>query len=79
MTDDIATFVRTQFLEDARAPSPEEQLFGTGIITSSGLLSLILFLEERFGIEIADGDLEPGNFESVSRIAEFVQGKQSTP
>jgi hypothetical protein len=36
----------------------------------------VLFLEEQFGIEVADNELVPANLDSIERIASFVARKR---
>ena len=55
---------------------PAENLLSKGIVDSHGLMELVGFLEERYGISVKDEDLTPENFESVARIEEFVARKQ---
>jgi acyl carrier protein len=55
---------------------PDEPLVSTGILDSLGLVKLLLFLEERFGVTIRDQDVVPGNFNTVSLIATFVELKR---
>lgn len=45
------------------------------VIDSLGIVQLISFLEEKYGITIDDDDLDPENFRSVARIATFVEAK----
>ncbi len=47
-----------------------------GIIDSTGILELILFLEETFGIKIEDDELVPENLDSLENIARFVGEKK---
>ena len=47
----------------------------TDILDSLGFLELITFVEEKFGIEIADEELIPENFDSLQRISHFVEQK----
>ena len=54
---------------------PNENLLSKGIIDSHGVMELVGFLEERFGITVADEDLSPENFESVASIDAFVSRK----
>jgi acyl carrier protein len=51
---------------------PGDSLISSGVLDSIGLLRLVLFLEERFGVKVGDGDLVPENFETIERIVEFV-------
>ena len=54
---------------------PSENLLSKGIVDSHGVMELVGFLEERYSISVADEDLSPENFESVSSIAGFVERK----
>jgi acyl carrier protein len=48
-----------------------------GIIDSTGVLELIFFVEEQFGIKVNDKEMVPDNFDSVNNIARFVQSKRA--
>ena len=49
-----------------------------GIVDSMGIMELVMFVEESFGITVDDEDLVPDNFDSVSRLAAYVGRKSST-
>jgi len=55
----------------------DSPLLTSGIIDSMGVLDLITFIEEEFKIAITEDDLLPENFETVARMAGFVQGKNN--
>ena len=48
----------------------------TGIIDSTGLLELVSFVEEKYGISIGDRELVPENLDSLSRISQFIARKR---
>lgn len=48
-------------------------LMDSNIIDSVAFLNLVMFLEERFGIAVADSDLTRQNFESVNAICAYVR------
>lgn len=50
-----------------------------GIIDSANVMELILFVEEKFGVEVTDEDIVPDNFDSVAQIAAYVRRKTSQP
>ena len=54
---------------------PQENLLSKGIVDSHGVMELVGFLEQRYGITVADEDLSPENFESVASIEAFVERK----
>jgi acyl carrier protein len=54
---------------------PQENLLSKGIVDSHGVMELVGFLEERYGITVGDEDLSPENFENVASIEAYVQRK----
>lgn len=54
-----------------------ESLLETGIIDSTGIMHVVAFLEERFGIAVEDDDLVADNLDSIERIAGFIGRKQA--
>jgi acyl carrier protein len=59
--------------------SDSDSLSGKGIVDSAGVLSLIVFLEETFGIHVLDEEVVPENLDSIEQLAEFVRCKKSVP
>ena len=56
------------------APEPDASFLEIGLIDSTGVLEMVAFLEEKYGIEIGDDQLTPENLDSIRRIAKFVSG-----
>jgi acyl carrier protein len=54
-----------------------EALLENGIIDSLGVLDLVSFMEETFAITVADEELLPENFQTIERLAKFVEGKRN--
>jgi acyl carrier protein len=54
----------------------DEDLLATGLVDSHGVMEMVGFLEDRYGIEIADDDLTPENFLSLASIEAFVERKK---
>ncbi|MGZ8197708.1 MAG: acyl carrier protein, partial [Burkholderiales bacterium] len=50
-------------------------LLDAGIIDSTGVMELVSFLEQEFGIQVDDQDLVPENLDSISALAAFVTRK----
>lgn len=51
---------------------PDESLFDSGILDSFALTDVIAAIEKEFSIKVPDSDLNPRKFNSVSRIAAYV-------
>lgn len=78
--DQIRSFILRNFLftDDASAVSDDTKLIEDGIIDSTGILELMLFLDEELSIKVADDEVTPANFGSIEAIASFVARKQTT-
>ena len=63
---------------DVQALSFEQSLLETGIVDSTGVLELVFFVEESFGIKVKDEELVPRNFDSISKLAAYVRSKTAT-
>ncbi|GAB4267281.1 MAG: acyl carrier protein [Candidatus Promineifilaceae bacterium] len=46
-----------------------------GVIDSTGTLELVIFLEETFGFEVEDHEIEPDNFDSINKLAAYIARK----
>ncbi|MBK1643614.1 acyl carrier protein [Thiocapsa imhoffii] len=44
-----------------------------GILDSMGVMELVHFVEEAFGVKVGDDDLTPENFDSVDLLARYVE------
>jgi len=46
-----------------------------GIIDSLGIIELVTFVEKQYGISVADDELLPANFDSVTKLGSFITSK----
>lgn len=80
--DDIRTEVRGFIVEsflfgDDSQPLPDDMsLIDNDLVDSTGVLELVGFIEERFGVAVDDAEIVPANLDSIERIAAFVARKQ---
>ncbi len=56
--------------------SDDDSLMGKGIIDSTGVLELVAFIQESFGIQVDDRDLIPENLDSISNVMRFLATKE---
>ena len=61
-----------------RVFNDEDSFLEKEIIDSTGVLELVSFVEERFGIQVSDEELIPDNFDSVNKLGEYVRRKQGS-
>jgi len=71
---DVRQFLADNFiLDDDSALGPDDSLTETGVLDSMGVLELITFVEERYGITVPDEDTLPENLDSIARIVGYVE------
>jgi acyl carrier protein len=69
----IHEYVAMNFLFDGSATTLDDETPLEGaILDQTGVLELVLFIEETYGIQVDDADLAPENFETVNAIADYV-------
>jgi acyl carrier protein len=76
---EVRQFVIENFVfeSDNRGFSNHDSFFDTGLLDSMGVLTLVEFVKEKYGISVEDDELLPENWDSVNRIATFVQARLS--
>ncbi|MCP4156713.1 MAG: acyl carrier protein [bacterium] len=62
--------------EDEADFSDSDNIFEMGFVNSLFAMKLVSYIEQEFGIEVDNEDLEISNFSSVDRIAEFISDKE---
>lgn len=63
------------FTEDQSELNNEDSFLEKGIIDSTGILEVIFFLEEEFGISVDDDEMIPENLDSVNNIVKYINSK----
>jgi len=83
MTPTVAQRVRAFIIDyfyvtDPRRLDDDASLIESGLVDSTGMMGIILFIETEFGIHVADDETTPENLDSVRRIADYVE-RQGAP
>jgi len=75
----VRAFIIENFLfgDAASMPDDKASLLDGGVLDSTGVLELVGFIEESWGIEMADSEIVPDNLDSVVKIAAFVMTKKA--
>jgi acyl carrier protein len=55
---------------------PAEPLLSSGLIDSFHLVDLALFVEDNFGVHLADSELNASTFDSLDQLAALIQSRQ---
>ena len=72
----IRAYIAENFLfGDTDQLAVADSFLDKGIIDSTGILEIIMFLEEQFGIKVADSEMLPENLDSIGNIVRFIEKK----
>jgi acyl carrier protein len=73
----IRCYIAENILFSNEFPYGDDTSFlNEGIIDSMNVMELVMFVERNFDIELADEDIVPSNFDSVSKVAALVRRKE---
>lgn len=64
------------FTDDESQLSSDDSFLQKGIIDSTGILEVIFFIQDEFGVEVADSEMIPENLDSVNNIVAFIEKKK---
>lgn len=74
--ENVRAFVVDTFLfGESERLSNDSSFIGERIVDSTGMMELISFLEQHFGVTIDDTELIPENLDSVNNIRRFLLRK----
>jgi acyl carrier protein len=74
---DIRGFILDNFMmgRDPEELTDSGSLLELGIIDSTGVLELVGFMEEKYGLQVEDEDLVPDNLDSMDNLVGYIQKK----
>jgi acyl carrier protein len=75
--EQVRQYIADNFLfsEDGYQLSDDVSFLEEGIVDSTGVLELVMFVEETFDVTVEDEEIVPENFDSVSRLAAYIRRK----
>ena len=78
LEQEIKQFVLDTFIFGGSVDNIDENasFLANGTIDSLGVLELIAFAEERYGVQVEDDEVVPDNFDGVRRLANYIRSKQ---
>ena len=76
--DVIREFVVNNFLlgSGSQVLNDDDSFLEKGIIDSTGILELVSFVQDEFGINIDDAELMPDNLDSLNNLEAFITKKK---
>jgi acyl carrier protein len=59
-------------------PDRDSSLFLSGVLDSFALVDFVALLEAECGIQVADAELRPENFDTIAKVEAFVARAKET-
>jgi len=81
-TQDVKAEIRSFILSNlaerrgVTAIEDEDSLIESGVVDSLGIFLIVTFLEETFHVGVADDEITPENFRSLTVISQMVERKR---
>jgi len=77
MISELAKFIAEKMLKQPdRVITPDETLISSGVIDSFSLMDLALFVEDTYGVVIADTELNADTFDTLTQLAELIASRK---
>lgn len=79
ITQKLRTFILENYLfsDDPNALNDDDSFLDLGIIDSTGIMEVVMFIEGEFGLQVQDAEMLPENLDTINNLAAFIQRKQS--
>jgi len=76
---EIKEFIINNFLygQNDGALADDVSFLENGIIDSTGVLELVSFVQDTYGIQVTDDEIIPANFDSINNLSRFIVNKQA--
>ena len=68
-------FEELVFIDNPQEFGDDDNLLDAGL-DSMGIMRLVIYIEEEFGVSLPDDELEPKNLESLNKIAGWISRHQ---
>lgn len=70
----ITDYIKSEIMRNDKARIADDQdLLSEGILDSLGILQLVAYINDTFGIEVPDRDVVFENFHSVKALDDYLQ------
>jgi acyl carrier protein len=65
------------FTDDESRLKDNDSFLETGILDSTGIMELILFVEETHQLKVTDDEMVPENLDSIDNLVAYIERKQA--
>ena len=73
----LRRYISQQILDGRENLDVEENLLTSGMIDSHGIMRLLVYIEETFGLQVPPIDITLENFRTITLIADYIHRMQN--
>jgi len=78
ISSNLSRYIAEEILKQpSREITSEEPLISSGLIDSFNLVDLALFVEENFGVQIDDTELNAETFDTLDQLVHLIKSRQT--
>jgi acyl carrier protein len=75
----LETYLKEEILQQPnRNIEPDEPLISSGLIDSFSLVDVALFVEDTYGVQIDDTELNADTFDTLNTLSELILERQDS-
>jgi acyl carrier protein len=79
VAEQVRQFICKNFyVPDPAGLSDTASFLDLGIVDSTGVLEVVAFVEQEFGVTVDDTEIVPENFDSIASLVGYVERKRGT-
>jgi acyl carrier protein len=71
----LKDFITKEFLEEGAILKDEQSLFASGVISSIGVIELLVFIQKDFNVTINAAEINVGNFDTLEQMMRLIQAR----
>jgi acyl carrier protein len=65
------------YLDDGFEYSNDSSFIEEGLVDSTGIMEIVMYVQSAFGITVDQQEVTPDNFDSVNKLMAFIRSKQA--
>lgn len=76
LEEQLRSFLAERFLfNSSEAIDPGQSLLKAGILDSTGVMEVVMFMEDTFGVRVRDEELVADNFDTIRGMVRLIKSK----
>jgi len=71
----LKEFIVNEFMEEGAILQDNQSLFGSGVVSSLGVIELLVFIQKNFHVAIDAAEISVNNFDTIEMMMRLIEEK----